>query len=203
MASFDELSQCTSPSQDGGDLDALSPCITPGQEAPRTPDPMTMPPCTPDIGGMAPRTPEANADVWAMAPRTPDAGSIRRRISGKSKPPAAYFEPAPTELVQSSIGDDALAQEAMVEVTALGPDAQRQHVHYTHVRTFNEEDRQPESFSRQEFWEHMAAFCLLSVRPSVPVEIGKRWSRSDFSNAEGFKTKWTSPCGESVRRSLS
>ena len=165
MASFDELSQCTSPSQDVGDLDALSPCTPPGQEAPRTPDPMTMPPCTPDVGGMAPCTPEANAVFLAMAPRTPDAGSNRRRISRKSKPSAAYFEPAPTELVQSSIGEDALAQEAMVEVTALGPYAQRQHVHYTHVRTFNAEDRQPESFSRQEFWEHMAAFCLLSVRP--------------------------------------
>ena len=170
MASFDELSQCTSPSQDVDDLDFLSPCA-------------------PDVGGMSPRTPDANADFWAMAPRTPDAGSIRRRISGKAKPPAAYLERAATELVQSSIGDDALAQEAMVEVTALGPDAQRQHVHYTHVRTFNEEDRQPESFSRQQFWEHMAAFCLLSVRPSVPVEISKRSSRPDFGSAEAFTTK--------------
>ena len=73
----------------------------------------------------------------------------RRRLCGK--------QPAPREGCSEGRGvaDGALAAEAWTEVVALSEDAQRQHVHYTHVRTFKAGDRQPSSFTRAEFWEHM------------------------------------------------
>ena len=67
-----------------------------------------MAPCTPETSGHA---------LLEMAPSTPKVSFVRRRITGKSQPPAAYAE--------SSIGDSALAQEAMVELFAFAPDAQR------------------------------------------------------------------------------
>ena len=51
----------------------------------------------------------------------------------------------------------AIADEAWSELVALDTGARRNHVHYTHVRTHDEEHRQPDQFSRGEFWEHLCA----------------------------------------------
>lgn len=89
-----------------------------------------------------------NASINAMALQV--AGSLpRRRLCGKQPAPPSYRNP------QHDIGNAALASEAWTELVALSEDAQRQHVHYTHVPTENPQDRQPGSFSRKGFWEHL------------------------------------------------
>jgi len=127
-------------------------------------------PCTPTQDDVLPLS---SFDEFSQCtPPTPTQDSVlppvRRRLRGKVSAPAAYVAHAQSMAVHAGIGDEALAQEAMVEVVALGPDAQRQHVHYTHVRTFKKGDRQPDSFTRQGSWEHMVVFVLLSVRARVP-----------------------------------
>ena len=57
---------------------------------------------------------------------------VLRRVVGKRSDPAA-----PTATLQAAISRSALAAEAWAEVTSLAEDAQRQHVHYTHVPTKN------------------------------------------------------------------
>ena len=48
-----------------------------------------------------------------------------------------------------------MQDEAWSEVNALSEDARRKHVHWVHVRTHDENHKQPDSFIRQGFWEHM------------------------------------------------
>ena len=100
MGAFGELSQCTPPSQNTEDVGCLSPCapIAGFDEAPRAPDAVRMAPRTVDFDAV-PRTPES----LVMSPCTPcavvpdlapgrDASMVRRRITKKSKPSAAYLE---------------------------------------------------------------------------------------------------------------
>ena len=71
----------------------------------------------------------------------------RRRMVGKQPPPAhAVLPPAAFA---------ALADEAWSEVTALSEDSRRKHVHWVHVRTQNPEHQQPDSFTREGFWQHL------------------------------------------------
>ena len=157
------LSPCTPDTELASDLDDV-PATADGErmfplaadldDAPRTPDVNEMCPCTPDAN---------DADCMGMPTSSESANLARRRISGKSKPPAAYVVHEAVNARGSNVADDALAQEAMVELTALASDAQRQHVHWTHVRTYTDGDRQPDSFTRAEFFEHMAAVYLLYV----------------------------------------
>ena len=77
--------------------------------------------------------------------------AARRKHKGKQPPSLAYLlgETAAKAYYQ------ALGDEAWTEVTALSDDARRKHVHWVHVRTHNDQHRQPSSFSREEFWAHM------------------------------------------------
>ena len=114
----------------------------------------------------------AGATPAAAAAAPQQTTSLRRRLVGKqalATPAAATAAPQQTTSVrrrlvgkqalptqQTAIDDSALAVEAWTEVTVLSADAQRQHVHYTHVRTSNPADRQLDTFTRKEFWEHLA-----------------------------------------------
>ena len=69
-----------------------------------------------------------------------------RRLTFKQAPPAVYL-PA---FDQQAIDGAALESEAWAEMTALGEDQQRQHVHYTRVKTGNAGGVQPHNFSRGE-----------------------------------------------------
>ena len=79
------------------------------------------------------------------------ARAQRKRLRTKVRPPPAYVDFAQHEASvaapQINIDNSALATEAWSEVTVLSPDAQRQHVHYTHVRTTKATYRQPSSFT--------------------------------------------------------
>ena len=112
MDAFADLSQCTPPSPVLEDLAlaSLSPCtpVDVFEETPRTPDILSMAPCTPETSGHA---------LLEMTPSTPKVSFVRRRITRKSQPPAPCAE--------SSIGDSPFAQEAIVELAAFAPDAQR------------------------------------------------------------------------------
>ena len=80
----------------------------------------------------------------------------RRRLRGKQaaqpQPPQAAARPEAGPLPLAAVGEQTVAAEAWSELVGLDPDARRQHVHWTHVRTQSAEDRQPESFTREEFW---------------------------------------------------
>ena len=74
------------------------------------------------------------------------------RLTRKQPPPPDYVGPVAQRQL---IADAALVAEAWAEITSLSEDKQRHHVHYTHVRTTDAADRQPESFTRKEFYEHL------------------------------------------------
>ena len=80
---------------------------------------------------------------------------VCRRVKEKRAAPEFHAKAAQQASVQAAIANSALVAEAWAEVSALAEDAQRQHVHYTHVRTQNPADRQPDSFTRQAFWKHI------------------------------------------------
>ena len=71
----------------------------------------------------------------------------KRRLRDKQRAPAAFLLPQPALA--------ALADEAWTELTALGDDARRKHMHWVHVRTHAAHHRQPDTFSRESFWRHM------------------------------------------------
>ena len=75
----------------------------------------------------------------------------RYRLRRKTLPP-----PAPAEDVLPPAVVAALQDEAWSEITALSDDARRKHMHWVHVRTRDPQHRQPDSFTRGEFWQHMA-----------------------------------------------
>ena len=85
----------------------------------------------------------------------------RRRMVGKQPPPAHAVLPA--------AACAALADEAWSELTALSEDSRRKHVHWVHVRTQNPEHRQPDSFSREGFWQHLCrVYADTYPRPENP-----------------------------------
>ena len=71
----------------------------------------------------------------------------RRRLVGKQRAPAQWVLP-PGALA-------ALADEAWSEVTAAAEDPRRKHAHWVHVRTNDPAHKQPDTFTRQEFWDHL------------------------------------------------
>ena len=88
------------------------------------------------------------------------AALARRRLRGKQPPPAPYAgadaaHAADAQARAYATAQEALKDEAWAEVAALSPGAQRRHVHYTHVRTHCPADRQPEDFTREQFWKHL------------------------------------------------
>lgn len=75
--------------------------------------------------------------------------AVRRRCRGKQ--PAPCWHRPERLLLASSPAELALAAECQM----LEDDVRRQHVHWVHVRTSCERDRQPESFTRIAFWLHI------------------------------------------------
>ena len=71
----------------------------------------------------------------------------KRRVSGKQPPPAQYVLPSPAMA--------ALVDEAWSEIVALSDDSRRKHIHWVHVRTADPALRRPESFTREQFWQHL------------------------------------------------
>ena len=86
----------------------------------------------------------------------------RRRLTGKQRAPANYLlQPADLAV---------LADEAWSEVTALGEDRRRKHIHWVHVRTSNPAHKQPDSFTREEFWGHLCrVYRDVFPRPQNPT----------------------------------
>ena len=75
---------------------------------------------------------------------------VRRRMRGKTaNPELAARQRA------AAAGESAVAAEAWADLVGLDSDPRRKHIHWTHVRTSNLADRQPESFTRQGFVEHL------------------------------------------------
>ena len=70
------------------------------------------------------------------------------------------------------IAEQAIAAEGWHELVALDPDARRQHMHWVHNRTENPGDRQPESFTRAGFFEHLA----LVYRETYPEAANRHGS---------------------------
>ena len=85
-----------------------------------------------------------------------------RRLTRKQPPTAAPGAMGH----RRQIHDSALAAEAWTEVTGLGEGKQRQHIYYTHVRTSNLADRQPEEFTREEFYLHLER-CYAEAYPEA------------------------------------
>ena len=66
-------------------------------------------------------------------------------------------------------GDAAIAAAALAcesDLPQLQLDAQRRHIHYTHVRTHNPQDRQPATMTREEVWEVLCD-CYRIAYPST------------------------------------
>lgn len=99
-------------------------------------------------------------------PIAPLPPAVRRRLVGKRPDPAA-----PIAMHQAAISRSALAAEAWAEVTSLAEDAQRQHVHYTHVQTKNPLDRQPDTYTRKQFYLHLEK-CYVKAYPEAANPSG-------------------------------
>ena len=93
---------------------------------------------------------------------------VRRRLVGKQAPSAASVWQT---MSKQSIASRALVSEQWSEVSALCEGKQRQHVHYTHVRTLDLADRQPESFTRAEFYGHLER-CYAEAYPESANRSG-------------------------------
>jgi hypothetical protein len=110
-------------------------------------------------------------------PPGPVSSSVLRRLFGKQPAPAAFLANAPQQLAinnsaqQLAINNSALAAEAWTEVTALAEGAQRQHIHYTHIRTHSSLDRQPDTFTRKQFFQHLEK-CYAEAFPEPANPTG-------------------------------
>ena len=98
-----------------------------------------------DFGNMAPVTPPLALPPSEEYQR--EAQSSRKRLRSK--------QPAPFYGIQQEVLDNVVNMAQAAECTPLPEDARRQHIHWTHVRTKRTSDKQPESFSRRQFWEHL------------------------------------------------
>ena len=97
--------------------------------------------------------------------------SARRRLTTKQAPPDR------SSLFRSAVLAQAQALECADDtLQPLGPKVRRNHAHYTHVRTTNPSHRQPESFTRAEFYEHMER-CYRIVYPDPQSLTGIRNAR--------------------------
>ena len=110
------------------------------------------------------------AGAWPASPAASPAFQaeygVRLRLRKKQAPPPMYSVPQPS----SDAGERAVAAEGWAEVVALSEDAQRQHVHYTHVRTKKAGDKQPGHFTRQGFWEHLVrVYAEVYPEPANPT----------------------------------
>lgn len=113
----------------------------------------------------------------------------RRRLTRKQPvPPHWHAPPAPAPLgdvqlpiahvLQPAASENAdgpalaaLADEAWSELRSLDDTVRRKHIHWTHVHTNDLAHQQPESFSREGFWEHLCK-VYAEVYPEVANESG-------------------------------
>ena len=104
------------------------------------------------------------APATVHLPVTPPPGGaavVPRRLQGKQPPPTH----------QSHVFASAMAAECADDgLQTLGQTVKRKHVHWTHARTFNSNQRQP-SFARKQFWEHMVQ-CYRLAYPTVGSPTG-------------------------------
>ena len=87
-----------------------------------------------------------------------------QRMHGKQTPPVAYLKSyrlvskqVPPERVrlQAMLAHASLLECADDGLESLGVNIKRNHVHWTHPRTMNPAHRQPSSFTREQFWQHV------------------------------------------------
>jgi hypothetical protein len=97
--------------------------------------------------------------------------NVYRRLRSK-QPCLARTSSQEAQVPTHPIAGQAIAAEAWHELVALDPDARRQHIHWTHVRTKNPGDRQPESFTRAGFFEHLT----LVYRETYPEAANRHGS---------------------------
>ena len=117
------------------DDEVQAPALPPEQVAP------APPPAWPVVHG--PAAPMAELPAGAVA-----------------EEPAAPGAEAPA--VAAEVAAAALLWESQLPVLADG--ARRRHMHYTHVRTFNPHDTQPNELTREQFWNHLTK-CYLEAYP--------------------------------------
>ena len=90
--------------------------------------------------------------AWSIAAsggplRPPAARMPPRRLRGK--------QPSAAADLLSEVALRAIADESWWELTELSEDAHRKLVHWAHVRTRDQGHRQPGTFTRESFWQHM------------------------------------------------
>ena len=87
----------------------------------------------------------------------------KRRLYGKQL--------APIHFVLPSAAVQAIADEAWSELTALHEDKRRRHIHWVHARTHQAEHRQPSTFTRAQWWQHLRK-VYREVYPEPANETG-------------------------------
>ena len=95
---------------------------------------------------------------------------VRTRI--RQKQPNIQW--APAQLRAGFLAGLAAIQHETAAADGLLPlplDTRRRHIHYTHVRTHNPNDVQPEQMTRNAFWLHLVK-CYKEAYPQADSETG-------------------------------
>lgn len=127
-------------------------------------DPLTMSPVTPpDFGDLAPATPPLSfPSIGVAAPVTPPLTQPSSSDCLPKHPPThvprrlRFKQRANVYDMQHTVQDDVVDMAHAAELSPLSEDVRRQHIHWTHVRTKRTSDKQPEAFTREQFWQHLA-----------------------------------------------
>ena len=116
--------------------------------------------------------PRNNAAVHVQESQETASQYTRFRLLGKQPAPPEMQVPSQgAQMRVPTPGEQALASEAWREMVLLEGDVRRQHMHWTHSRTTNAADRQPESFTREGFFGHLAQ-CYKEVNPEPANPLG-------------------------------
>jgi hypothetical protein len=94
--------------------------------------------------------------------------AVRRRYRTKQPDRALAGQLPAASLAVSALQVEALAADGLV---ALPLDARRQHVHWTHVRTFGAHDVQPWQLTREQFYQHLER-CYCEAYPDAASKSG-------------------------------
>lgn len=104
--------------------------------------------------------------------------TLRLRLVGKQPPPdktrrlvGKQAPAARARLYRAAVAEMAHALECPDDTLGVLQQKQRNHVHFTHVRTKNRAHRQPGSFTREEFWKHMET-CYRLAYPDTESLTG-------------------------------